>query len=68
MKNVDKYNTVISGFAADLSLSLNDPSCILYLRDMIESKDEDVLRNIDLINELDYNLRNGKLKIVECDK
>lgn len=60
-----KFNNMISAFQADFSLAMKDNNNIRManLDDLIEKKDESLLRDIKLLEELEWMLRNGKAEI-----
>lgn len=63
----DKYMDMIEAFECDFSLAKENNSRyqISKLQTMIEDKDEGLMKDIDLLSELSFNLRHGKAKIVE---
>lgn len=63
----DKYVNMIEAFECDFSLAKenNTHYQISKLQAMIESRDEGLMKDIDLLSELSFNLRHGKAKIVE---
>lgn len=63
----DKYMDMIEAFECDFSLAKENNSHyqISKLQTMIEDKDEGLMKDIDLLSELSFNLRHGKAKIVE---
>ena len=63
----DKYVNMIEAFECDFSLAKenNTHYQISKLQDIIESRDEGLMKDIDLLSELSFNLRHGKAKIVE---
>lgn len=63
----DKYVNMIEAFECDFSLAKenNTHYQISKLQAMIESRDEGLMKDIDLLSELSFNLRHGKTKIVE---
>lgn len=63
----DKYVNMIEAFECDFSLAKesNTHYQISKLQAMIKNKDEGLMKDIDLLSELSFNLRHGKAKIVE---
>ena len=61
----DKYNNMISSFQCDFSLAKDTDSDrkLADLDDLIEKKDENLLRDIELLEELEWLLRRGKAEI-----
>lgn len=61
----DKFNNMISSFQCDFTLAkegYNDRR-LADLDDLIAAKDENLLRDIELLEELEWMLRNGKAEI-----
>ena len=67
MKNVtNKYLDMIDAFSCDFNLAKeNDRESIPILQELINNKDERLLKDIDLLVELSYQLRHCKVKIIE---
>lgn len=65
----DRYVDMIEAFECDFSLAKeNNPHYqISKLQTMIEDKDKGLMKDIDLLSELSFNLRHGKAKIVEVE-
>ena len=61
----DKFNNMISSFQCDFSLARKDDNnrALADLDDLIKVKDENLMRDIDLLEELEWMLRNGKAEI-----
>ena len=61
----EKYNTMISAFQCDFSLAKEDGinHRLADLDDLIKAKDQNILRDIELLEELEWMLRNGKAEI-----
>lgn len=59
----DKYNSMISSFQCDFSLALEGDTTLSEIAKKIEDKDKRLLNDIDLLEELEWNLRNGKVEI-----
>lgn len=67
-KNVtDKYLNMIEAFECDFSIAknYNKYEKINSLRQLIEDQDKDLLKDIELLEELSFNLRHGILKLME---
>lgn len=63
LKKTDKFNNMIEAFQCDFSLALEGYDVFKSLRELIEDKDERLLKDIDLLRELSWLLRNGKAEI-----
>lgn len=64
----DKFNNMISAFQCDLSLA-KDPSYRLVKLDRkIKNGDERILKDIELLEELEWSLRNGRAEIHLIDE
>ena len=61
----DKFNNMISSFQCDFSLAKENDNDrrLADLDDLIAAKDENLLRDIELLEELEWMLRNGKAEI-----
>jgi hypothetical protein len=59
----DKYNNMISAFQCDFSLARNGDNKLSDLDDKIKQKDSILLKDIKLLEELEYLLRSGKAEI-----
>lgn len=61
----DKFNNMISSFQCDFSLAREEDNnrVLADLDDLIKVKDENLMRDIDLLEELEWMLRNGKAEI-----
>ena len=58
-----KYNAMISAFQCDLSLARDGEMKMAELDTQIKNKNERLLNDIDLLEELEYLLRHGKAEI-----
>ena len=58
-----KYNNMIEAFECDFNLALEGQRTLDILGDLIEDKNEGLLRDINLLQELSYLLRSGKAEI-----
>lgn len=68
MKNVtNRYLDMINAFSSDFILAKDDMESIPIwkLQELIDNKDETLLKDIELLEELSYQLRYGKIKIIE---
>ena len=66
----EKFNAMISSFQCDFSLARDDKNHSLSeLDNLIAKKNETILRDIELLEELEWLLRSGKAEIhlVETD-
>ena len=61
----DKFNNMISSFQCDFTLAKEEDNDrrLADLDDLIATKDENLLRDIELLEELEWLLRNGKAEI-----
>lgn len=66
MKETTKYVEAITAFSADLELSTQGYK-LNSLQELIDARDSVVMRHINLLSELEFNLRHGKVKIVEAE-
>lgn len=64
MKIENKYDEMISAFAADFRLAEYGDDQLQVLEELIKNKNEVLIKDIDLLSELDYGIRNGALAIV----
>ena len=65
MIETTKYNAMISSFAADFWLAQEGDNKLKELQSMIDNQDPNLMKDINLLEELEFNLRYGKVKIVE---
>ena len=66
MKDVtEKYANMIEAFECDFVLAKQGARSLNYLQQLINGKDEDILRDIELLEELSFNLRHNRIKIYE---
>lgn len=54
---------MISAFQCDFSLIRDGEKSIKELDYMIQNKDTDIMKDIELLEELEYMLRHGKAEI-----
>lgn len=64
----NKYINMIEAFECDFALARDGKRNLNHLQQGINEKDESLLNDIKLLEELSFNLRHNKLKIVEVDK
>lgn len=66
----DKYANMISAFQCDFSLARDDKDNfrLMDLSVQIQNNNETIMRDIDLLEELEIGLRYGKLKIIEVEE
>ena len=63
MPKTTKFNNMISAFQCDFSLAKDGTHKLSELDKKIEQKDSSLLKDIDLLEELEWLLRNGKAEI-----
>lgn len=63
MIKTNKFNEMIRTFDADLDLALNGETKLSELQELINEKDERLLNDIELLNELSFLLRHNKAEI-----
>lgn len=70
----EKYKNMLDSFECDFDLILDNSYGIIWFNQMIKriknkdklmKKDEQFLKDLDLLSELSFNLRHGYCKIVE---
>lgn len=61
----EKYVNMIEAFECDFCLAEDDYNKLDYLKNMLITKDYKLLRDIELLKELSFNLRHNKTKIYE---
>lgn len=67
-KQTDKYTWMLQQFSADFEIALNEPSVLLELKELILSRDKNILDDIKKLRELARRLTDGSAKILEeCD-
>lgn len=64
MIETTKYNAMLSSFSADFWLAQKGDHKLKELQNMIDSQDANLMKDIDLLEELEFNLRHGKVKIM----
>ena len=65
MTETTKYNAMISSFSADFGWLQQGDNKLKELQSMIDNQDPNLMKDINLLEELEFNLRHGKVKIVE---
>lgn len=64
----DKFNHMISAFQCDFSLAKEGGKYSLAALDSkIRKEDKTLMKDIELLEELEWNLRNGYMKIVKVN-
>ena len=66
MKETTEYYEAITSFSADLELARQGYK-LDGLQNLIDKKDFVVMRHINLMSKLEFNLRHGKIKIIEIE-
>ena len=65
MKDVtNKYKDMIIAFECDMNLAMSG-SDLTYINKLIKDKDDRLMKDIELIQELSFNLRHERAKILE---
>lgn len=68
MKDVtNKYINMIEAFECDFVLAKDGKERLTSLQQNIEDKDKDLLEDINLLQELSFNLRHNRAKIYELE-
>ena len=69
MKDVTKkYINMIEAFECDFVLAKDGKERLTSLQQHIEDRDKDLLEDINLLEELSFNLRHGRAKIYEMEE
>lgn len=63
MKRTDKFNDMISSIQCDFSLAKDSTRKLAELDTKIENKEPRIMKDIELLEELEWMLRNGKAAI-----
>ena len=63
LTRTDKFNNMISAFQCDFSLAKEDGHKLAALDKHIQSKNEKILKDIELLEELEWMLRNNRAEI-----
>lgn len=64
MTKTNKFNNMIEAFECDFDLAREGEKDLNELQELINKKDEKLLKDIDLLCELSYLLRYGKAEIM----
>lgn len=64
----DKYINMIEAFECDFDLAEEDYTKIDWLKNLLMVKDSKLIKDIDLLKELSFNLRHGKVKIINVEE
>lgn len=64
----DKYNNMLQSFAADFTMARDGEYSVAYLDAQITSGNERLLRDIELLSDLEFGLRYGLVEIHVVDK
>ena len=66
-KLTEKYGLMIESFECDFALALEGAKTLDGLQTALENKNEKLLGDIELLEELSFLLRYGKAKIVPVE-
>ena len=61
----EKYNDMITAFRRDFTLAKEDKNKLGKLNWLIKVGNKRIMRNIELLEELEYGLRHGTLQIMK---
>jgi hypothetical protein len=61
-----EYKCMISAFSADLELATQGYN-LNSIQRKIDNKDSTVLKDIELLSKLEFEIRHGRIKIVEVE-
>lgn len=65
MKEEKKYYDMIEAFEADFYFMVNGDGCkLMEIGELIEKEDKRLMNDIYLLSELAYNIKHGKIKIM----
>lgn len=64
----EKFSRMISAFQCDFSLAKQGKQSIFELNSKIKRREEKIMEDIELLEELEWNLRNGYMKIVRTEE
>lgn len=67
-KKTNKYTWMLQQFSGDFEILLDEPSAVLELKELILSKDKNLLDDIQKLGELARRLTDGSVKIIEEEK
>lgn len=59
----EKYNNMISAFQCDFSIAREDGYRLLEINRLIRSNNPVIIKDIELLEELEFLLRHGKAEI-----
>lgn len=59
-----KYNHMISAFQCDMSLAKEGKNNLSQLEKQLKNGDERLLKDIELLEELEWKLRHGQAEII----
>lgn len=62
---IKKYINMIEAIECDFILAKQGNCKLDMLQEKLNNKDYKLMKDIDLLEELSFNLRHGKIKIVE---
>lgn len=65
MEETTKFNNMIQAFAADFELAQDAPRNLLQIIHLIENKNEEFLKDVELLSELAFSIRTNQIKICE---
>ena len=60
----DKFTDMIESFECDFAMAVDGRKDLSHLQKKIDSKDERVMKDIDMLAELSWLLRNGRAEII----
>lgn len=64
----EMYSGMLQAFECDFNLALDGQRSLLELQEALNRKDKRVLRDIELLKKLSFDVRRGSVKIVEVEK
>lgn len=63
-RSTSKFDAMISAFSEDFQLALMNEHKLTELQKHIDNKNEKLMRDINLLDELAWGIRNGRIKIM----
>ena len=63
-----KYINMIEAFECDFALARDGERDLRHLQQGIKDKDTSLMKDIRLLEELSFNLRHGKVKIISVEE
>lgn len=63
-----KYVDMIEAFECDFALARDGQRDLRHLQQGLQDKDEALLKDIDLLENLSFDLRHGKAKIIKVEE